>query len=266
MGAVISKQELRREARIRKVSLDLIEKDYVLGLVLHAISSSQFSSIVSLKGGTALSKIYFPGNWRLSEDLDFTMNEGIGVKAIRISQISEIPSILQEISGMQSQVLGSIYSNVNYLQFRLQYEGPISRNTVKIEFSTENFVGPIIRKDAPKVYDYRNFSILSYSIENILSEKIRAILQRGKLRDYYDVWKLLKTVQFRPDYIKELFTKKCLSKGVNYSGIDQFFPEDLSDNLKPYLEVGLTRLTSEELPDLKVMLGELRGNLVKILD
>lgn len=119
MDAVISKQELRREARIRKVSLDLIEKDYVLGLVLRAIFSSQFSSKVSLKGGTALSKIYFPGNWRLSEDLDFTMNEGIGVKAIRISQISEIPSIMQEISGMQSRVLGSIYSNVNYLQFRL---------------------------------------------------------------------------------------------------------------------------------------------------
>ena len=64
----------------------------------------------------------------------------------------------------------------------------------------------------------------------------------------------------------ELFTRKCQAKGVNYSGIDQFFPEHLSDNLKPYLEVGLTRLTSEELPDLKVMLDELRDNLIKILD
>ena len=262
---MISKQELRREARIRKLSLDLIEKDYVLGLVLHAIFSSQFSSKISFKGGTALSKIYFPGSWRLSEDLDFTMTEGIGVRAIGNSQISEIPPILKQISGLQSRILGSVYSNPNYLQFKLQYDGPISRNTVKIEFSIENFVGPITRKEVPKVYDYPNFSILSYSIENILSEKIRAILQRGKLRDYYDVWKLLKTVLFRPYYINELFTKKCQFKGVNYSGIDQFFPEDLNDNLKPYLEVGLTRLTSEELPDLKVMLSELRDNLVKIL-
>ena len=184
------------------------------------------------------------------------MTEGIGVRAIGNSQIS----------GLQSWILGRIYSNADYLQFKLQYEGPISRNTVKIEFSSENFVGLIIRKEVPKVYDYPNFSILSYSIENILSKKIRAILQRGKLRDYYDVWKLLKTVRFRPDYINELFTKKCQSKGVDYSGIDQFFPEDLSDNLKPFLEVGLTRLTSEELPDLEVMLSELRANLVKILD
>ena len=55
---------------------------------------------------------------------------------------------------------------------------------MKIEFSSENFVGPVIRKEIPQIYDYANFSILSYSIDNILSEKIRAILQRGKLRDY----------------------------------------------------------------------------------
>ena len=82
MGTVISKQELRREARMRNISLDLVEKDYVLGLVLHAISSSQLSLKVSLKGGTALSKVYFPGRWRFSEDLDFTLTEGTEVKAI----------------------------------------------------------------------------------------------------------------------------------------------------------------------------------------
>ena len=57
---MISKQELRSEARKRKVSLDLIEKDYVLGWVLCAISLSGISSKVAFKGGTALSKVYFP--------------------------------------------------------------------------------------------------------------------------------------------------------------------------------------------------------------
>ncbi len=122
---MISKQKLRGEARIRKVSLDLIEKDYVIGWVPHAISSSRFSSKIAFKGGTALSKIHFPGNWRLSEDLDFTMTEGNRLEAIGKDQFSELPSKLQEISGIQSRVQGSIYSNKNYLQFRLQYEGPI---------------------------------------------------------------------------------------------------------------------------------------------
>ena len=60
VDAIISKQELRSEARKRKVSLDLIEKDYVLGWALCAISCSGFASKISFKGGTALSKIYFP--------------------------------------------------------------------------------------------------------------------------------------------------------------------------------------------------------------
>ena len=88
---------------------------------------------------------------------------------------------------------------------------------LKIEFSSENFVGLIIKKDVPKVYDYADFSILSYSINNILSEKMRTILQRGKLRDYYDVWKLLKTTKFRPDYIRDMFAKKCQTKGVEFT-------------------------------------------------
>ncbi len=263
---MISKQELRSEARKRKVSLDLIEKDYVLGWALCAISCSGFASKISFKGGTALSKIYFPSNWRLSEDLDFTMLEDNNVEDIEKGQISELPLLMRELSGIESRIQGGVFSNETYLQFRLQYDGPISRNTLKIELSTEDFVGPVIRKEVPKVYDYANFSMLSYSIDNILSEKMRAILQRGKLRDYYDVWKLLKTIQFRPDSIREMFTKKCQTKGVEFRGIDQFFPQNLADNLKRYTKIGLTRLTSENLPDIDVLLKELRSNMVNFFD
>lgn len=173
---------------------------------------------------------------------------------------------MREISGIESRVQYEVYSNDSYLQFRLQYDGPISRNTVKIEFSSENFVGPVIKRDVPRVYDYADFSILSYSINNILSEKMRTILQRGKLRDYYDVWKLLKTTKFRPDYIRDMCAKKCQTKGVEFRGIDQFFPQNLADNLKRYAKIGLTRLTSELLPDIDALLRELRSNMVQFFD
>ena len=142
---------------------------------------SRISSKVSFKGGTALSKVYFHSNWRLSEDLDFTMLEDNKVEDITKEQISDLPSVMREISGIESRVQGDVYSNDSYLQFRLQYDGPISRNTVKIECSNESFVGPTIKKDVPKMYDYADFSILSYSIDNILSEKMRTILLEGVL-------------------------------------------------------------------------------------
>ena len=194
------------------------------------------------------------------------MLEDNKVEDIAKERISDLPLVMREISGIESRVQGDVYSNDSYLQFRLQYDGPISRKTVKIEFSSENFVGPVIKNDVPKVYDYADFSILSYSIDNILSEKMRTILQRGKLRDYYDVWKLLKTTKFRPDYIRDMCAKKCQTKGVEFRGIDQFFPQNLADNLKRYAKIGLTRLTSELLPDIDALLRELRSNMVQFFD
>lgn len=66
---MIEDRILRRIAAEQKVGLDLIEKDYVLGWLLKGISSSSISGKLIFKGGTALSKVYFPLNWRISEDL-----------------------------------------------------------------------------------------------------------------------------------------------------------------------------------------------------
>lgn len=69
---MISPRELRRPASARGIAIDLVEKDYVLGWLLYGISKSSISDRLAFKGGTALSKVYFPDVWRLSEDLDFT--------------------------------------------------------------------------------------------------------------------------------------------------------------------------------------------------
>jgi len=70
---MLSPQELRKIAREKKLALDLVEKDYVLGWILYGIYSSRLSNCLAFKGGTALSKVYFPSDWRLSEDLYFTI-------------------------------------------------------------------------------------------------------------------------------------------------------------------------------------------------
>ena len=72
-------------------------------------------------------------------------------------------------------------------------------------------------------------------------------------------------LKFRAEHIRDLFLKKCEGKGVEYNLIEQFFPSGLIDALKPHLKDGLTRLTSEELPELEDMLDELRRGLEKVL-
>ncbi len=262
---MIFPQELRKAARERRASLDLVEKDYILGWLLKAIFSTTASTHIAFKGGTAISKVYFPGNWRLSEDLDFTMLDNTGFEDMAENLISEIPAVLFDIAGIRSNPHKEAYTNPNYLQVRFQYTGPVSRNTVKIEISREKFVGPLLQKFVPQIFDCTKFSVTAYSLQNILAEKIRTLLQRGKLKDYYDVWKLLRTRNFDSGNVKDLFYRKCISKGVVYNGIDQFFPPDLIDTLGPYMKIGLTRLTSEDLPNLGEMIEELKDNLGALL-
>ena len=262
---MISEQELRGLARERNLALDLLEKDYALGWILIGVSKSTLSDKIIFKGGTALSKVHFPLDWRLSEDLDFTIKEGVVLEDVSAKLTDELPVIVDRMSGgLTLNFKRTPFMNDDFLRARVQFTGPISKNTVKIEVSTECFIGPIDEISVQSTYDYPVFDILAYTKENILAEKMRAILERRKIRDYYDVWRLVKENKVDLEKAKEVFHKKCLAKGVEFTGVDQFFPDDIEATLEPYLERGLTRLSSEPLSYLDEMIGEMKKDLGKI--
>jgi predicted nucleotidyltransferase component of viral defense system len=262
---MILAQELRKAARDRSLPVDLVEKDYILGWLLFGIASSSVSKQLAFKGGTALSKVYFPNQWRLSEDLDFTLLKETDLTVIATSIEQEIPRLVQKASGIAATIKHQPFTNPTYLQSRFQYTGPISKNKVKIEISKEEFVGDVVQKSVPQLLDYPRFVVNVYSLENLLAEKIRTLLQRGKVRDYYDVWKLLKVEKFDNGRVKDIFLQKCKTKNIVFSSLEQFFPTDLIGILKPYLNKGLTRLTAEPLPPLETMIEELKTSLGQIL-
>ena len=263
---MISAQELRRTARDRGLALDLVEKDYALGWLLYGIAFSSISSRIAFKGGTALSKIYFPGEWRLSEDLDFTLLDDGELSELTDSLSNDVLRNIQQASDISVVMKKTPFNNPNYLQSRIQYSGPISKNTVKIEVSKERFVGPVIRKSVPRMFDYPEFEVRVYSFENILAEKIRTLLERGKVKDYYDVWKMLKVGKFESRQVKSLFLEKCKAKSISFVSSEEIFPNDLANRLTPHMKIGLTRLSSEPLPSIKDIISELRAHLAALLD
>ena len=97
---MIAAQELRRAARERGLALDLVEKDYVLGWLLYGVASCSVSDRLAFKGGTALSKVYFPDRFRLSEDLDFTVLDEAGWEDIKKALAYEVPRIVSGASGI----------------------------------------------------------------------------------------------------------------------------------------------------------------------
>jgi len=55
---------------------DVLERDYCLAWLLAGIAESEIRTILGFKGGTALKRCYF-GDYRFSEDLDFTLIEPV---------------------------------------------------------------------------------------------------------------------------------------------------------------------------------------------
>lgn len=258
---MIDGKDLRKQAGKEKLDVSMLEKDYVLGWLLYAISTSSLAGKLAFKGGTALSKVYFPTRWRLSEDLDFTLLDKIDWEDIIKVLENEIPKIVKESIGMEVSLRPKPHTNPDYLQAKMKYKGPINTNTIKIEITREKFVGDVVKKQIPRKFDYPKFAVTVYTLETLIAEKTRAIIERGYIRDYYDVWRLFKIGKFDKKKTRELFIEKCKAKSLKFTGIDQFFPKDIVKTLEPHLEIGLTRLSRGKMPTLQTIINQLRKSL-----
>ena len=258
---MIADRVLRRIASERKLPLDLIEKDFALGWMLKGVTACSLRNKLIFKGGTALSKIYFPFDWRVSEDLDFTLSKNATLEEVSRTLLDELPGIVEEVSGgIILNFKGEPFINPGFLRARVQFNGPISRNTIKIEVTKGDFIGEYHTIEVPQTYDYSKFHLLSYTLNNILAEKLRSLIERTRIRDYYDSWRLLKLNTVEETRVKELFLKKCEGKGIAFHNFNQFFPDNVIETLEPYLDT-LTRLTAEPLPSLNKIIDDLRKNL-----
>lgn len=262
---MLSKDDIMKIAGKKKLNPSAVSKDYALGWLLFGIIKSSMGGNLIFKGGTALSKVHFPEGWRLSEDLDFTLTGDIDPKVLEKVLKDEIPKIVKDAIGMNVKLKDRPHSNEGYLMSRFQYDGPLGKDTVKIEITREEVTGEVHTKKMPKVFDYQEFDVRIYSLDEILAEKMRAIMQRAKIRDYYDVWRLLRTETFDRKKVMALFLEKCKSKDVTFTSVDQFFPDGIVKTLEPYLETGLTRLSRESMPSLDDMMSDLRKLLEKFL-
>ena len=138
--------------------------------------------------------------------------------------------------------------------------GPITRHRTKIELTRESYLGEIEVVNAPAIYDTPEYSLHSYTLNNILAEKLRSLMERTKIRDFYDVWKLLKLGATDTEKVKVLFIGKCRGKAIKIKTLDQVFHQSLYETMEPYLDT-LTRLTTESVPPLNRMLDETKALL-----
>ena len=99
---MIDKEEILERARILSLEPSVVEKDYVLGWLLHAIGHHpELSEQWVFKGGTCLKKIHFE-TYRFSEDLDFTLRDASHLDPSFLGRVfQEIAEALYEEVGLE---------------------------------------------------------------------------------------------------------------------------------------------------------------------
>lgn len=230
---------------ISKISIEegigwgIVEKDYFLTLLLDGISNQdKLLNNLVFKGGTALRKVYFK-NYRYSEDLDFTLR-----KPMKEGEINEYAEAIFEFLKKEHNAdfrLKNFYIRKWFTDLKIQFNGLRGgKNTITMDLGTDEIiVDKIERKHIFNPYYDTSFSIPIYSLEEILAEKLRSLLQRTRIRDYYDVWYLLTRSNERidPKKVGYIFNKKVNYKKLEFSEKTQLLEPTKMEQARSYYKL-----------------------------
>ena len=185
----------------RRIPEAVLERDYCLAWFLVALSRTPLRDRLAFKGGTAIKRCYF-GDYRFSEDLDFTLAAEAEFETIRRA--------LDVVFAEARRATGAVFRfaredrrpHENSHTFYLGYEGPLPApaggRQVKVDITIgERLVFAL--EDRPVLRGYKEYADLPdgakvrvYSLNEIAAEKVVALMDRARNepRDLYDVWYL----------------------------------------------------------------------------
>ena len=184
----------------RRIPEAVLERDYCLAWFLVGLSRAPLREMLVFKGGTALKRCYF-GDYRFSEDLDFTLRSDVPFETIR----KELDPVFNEVLRASGIVFRfereDRQSHLNSHTFYLTYEGPLPARVasqVKVDITIrEKLVRPLGQQPVVRGYDeYDDLpdgaTVRVYSLEEIAVEKVVALGDRARNepRDLYDAWYL----------------------------------------------------------------------------
>ena len=238
-------QEARRRLGI---PWEVLERDYLLSWILAGVSQvPALCEALVFKGGTALKKCYF-GDYRFSEDLDFSgldevptgdemerlVNEACDVAVRLLDEYAPVEIVCERYTEREPHPRGQ---EAFTIRARLPWQSQ-PRTRVMIEVTLdEPVLRPVRRRRV--IHDYGeplDAEVPVYSLEEVVAEKLRAILQqadmferrgwsRSRARDYYDLWQVLSTYREQMDLtdFRSLVHQKCAVRGVDFEGPEDFF-------------------------------------------
>lgn len=164
-----------------------VEQDLIISRALVSIFRSPFlAERLAFRGGTALHKLYFNVPRRYSEDIDLVQ--------ITPAPIGQVIDTLQELlNGFLGAPRRKQTKQSVILTYRMKSEEPpVVQMRLKVEINTREHFAVEGYQKQPFAVQSRWFQgrceITTYVLEEMLATKLRALYQRRKGRDLFDLW------------------------------------------------------------------------------
>ncbi|MCX6737670.1 MAG: nucleotidyl transferase AbiEii/AbiGii toxin family protein [Candidatus Parcubacteria bacterium] len=200
---------LLRNKKLR-YPLAIAEKDYFLALVSKIIYNSPLREKLIFKGGTAIHHVYLP-QLRFSEDLDFSTNHSP-------ITLEEIKSVLEQQDFLT--VRKDYVSESTIKIERLSFDGPLGQvNSLKVEVDfLQNVILPSKDLDYQNEYGIKT-KVRVMDIREIAAEKIRAMNDRIRYRDFYDFTMIFSKFKLDAKEVVGLVRQKEIRKNISPANI-----------------------------------------------
>jgi predicted nucleotidyltransferase component of viral defense system len=198
-------------------TLAQVEQDLVLSRALVDLySDHRISETLLFRGGTALNKLFIRPPSRYSEDIDFTQKIagpiGGTIDAVREILKPWLGDPKWKITQRGAKLLYR-YQAINGLQAKLKVE----INT------TEHFHAlPLLTKELSLISSWytAKAQISTYEIDELMATKLRALYQRRKGRDLFDLWYVVTHNLVDINRMLEIFSAYCSYNNTTISKKD----------------------------------------------
>lgn len=211
-------------------NLAQVEQDIIISRALiELFRNSNLKNKLVFRGGTALNKLFFTQPLRYSEDIDLVQYEA-----------EPIGDLMNEIHLTLDPWLGTpkykqSHGRVSfYYRFETEHE-PVRTMKLKVEINTREHGSILEMQEIPFQIENGWFSgiaqIKVYALEELVGTKLRALYQRSKGRDLFDLYQVLKEhPHLETQKAIHCFQKYLENDGLSVSRAE--FEENMAEKLK----------------------------------
>ncbi|MEN9610162.1 MAG: hypothetical protein RLZZ628_976 [Bacteroidota bacterium] len=237
---------LKNVAQQEHKTYQIILIRYFIERLMYRLSVSSFQPHFCLKGGALLYAFDKEAN-RPTIDLDLLglnlSNEQAHLKRI-FQTLSQIPCEADAVFFLKDSITTSeIQKEGRYAGIRVKIDARLGniRHFLQIDIGFGDVITPApVEMSYPTLLPMPIPQIIAYSVETVIAEKFEAMIdladQNSRMKDFYDVYKLLQKKDYREPILEEAIRNTFQRRGTAFEANPVLFTQGFMENPQRQLD------------------------------